>query len=165
MAPPGARGASHATHATRCGGAERTEHAAASQLLRAVQASMIDEGERAARELQVDLDEEESRARSLGEVDSAEMAADMHEGDEVAEAVRRSLLPDGGAGAPPVARAEPPPPSGGGGDPAATPAAAGSSDGSAAAADRPEHARKGTSASARGGGGGGWLGTCAPASH
>ena len=73
---------------------------------------MVDEGERAARELQVDLDEEEARARSLGEVDSAEMAADMHEGDEVAEAVRRSLLPDGGAGAPPVARAEPPPPLG-----------------------------------------------------
>ena len=46
---------------------------------------MVDEGERAARELQVDLDEEESRARSLGEVDSAEMASDMHEADEVAE--------------------------------------------------------------------------------
>ena len=83
------RGESHATHALRCDGAGHGEHAAAAQLQRAVQASMIDEGERAARELQVDLDEEESRARSLGEVDSAEMASDMHEGDEVAEAIRR----------------------------------------------------------------------------
>eukprot|EP00966_Prymnesium_polylepis_P067827 1576790-Prymnesium_polylepis.1 len=31
----------------------------------------------------------------------------MHEADDVAEATRRSLLPDGGAGAPPTTRAGP----------------------------------------------------------
>ena len=57
--------------------------------------------------LQLDLAEEAARADSLGEIESAGLAADMHEADDVAEATRRSLLPDGGAGAPPTTRAGP----------------------------------------------------------
>ena len=71
----------------------------------ALHASLLDESERAARALAADLAEEAARAESIAAHDAEEMATDMHEGDEVAEAVRRSLLPDGGAGAPAATRA------------------------------------------------------------